>query len=417
MERARGVKSLVHDAVDTVVDLVELGHESTSRTVMRALSLAGPVPEPARQIDALRRLITAGVLGSIKGVNHLVAALTDLGLDALASEAPEAQPLVPLRSDIVGTAPWVADAALGVVNGVVGDHLASSANGLDLGMRLRALERWIEADGQGAPEDAGPRIALLVHGLAATEWSWCMDAAQQLGDPASNYGTLLKADLGYTPVYARYNSGLHISQNGRALCRRLEALVARWPVPVEELLLVGHSMGGLVVRSACLTAVEEGAGWLSKVRRVITLGAPNQGAPLEKFGHSLTSLLAWLDLPSTAIPAGIVNGRSAGIKDLRHGWVRDEDWQPGAGRRPPRPPPRLPPQIDWLFVSATLGASTAHPASQILGDLLVRVESASGPRDAPLLSTVRHVGGVSHTGLQVHPAVYRLIREFLGDPA
>src|SRR5207248_1368031 len=66
-----------------------------------------------------------------------------------------------------------------------------------------------------------------------------------------DHGAALARDLGYSTVYLHYNSGLHVSTNGRAFATLLESLVEEWPVPVEEMTIVAHSMGGLVTRSAC----------------------------------------------------------------------------------------------------------------------------------------------------------------------
>ncbi|HND29990.1 MAG TPA: hypothetical protein PLA94_08315 [Myxococcota bacterium] len=416
MSRVRGVKALVHNAVDRTVDLVGSGHEATSRAVMRVLNHAGPLAEPARQVDGLRRELTSGVLQTIKGVNHLVEGLTDAGLDVLAPEGTPAPTVLPLRADVIGTAAWVGDAALGMVNGVVGDFLVERQNGLDLGMAVRGLDDWIQEDGSGIPADASPRIVLLVHGLATTEWSWCMDADKYLGNAGANFGTLLKEDLGYTPLYLRYNSGRHISENGRALAQRLERLLGQWPVAVEELLLLGHSMGGLVLRSACHIAQEEGLSWVKKVRRVVCLASPLQGAALEKFGNLAGAVLSAVDHPATAVIGELIQGRSAGIKDLRYGYVQDAEWagaDPDAVAEDRRRDSSLPPHISWCFISATLSTSPDHPVGAALGDLLVRVESASGPRDAPPRRVIHHVGGVSHAAIQVQPEVYATLYDFL----
>src|SRR3954471_11448689 len=121
--------------------------------------------------------------------------------------------------------------ALGALNGAVGDRLAAAGNPLALDMTPR---------GGGDT----PRIAVFVHGLGETDDSWALFGRRP-------YGAGLEEELGYTPLYLRYNTGLHISDNGRRLARLLEETVESWPVPVEEIVLVGHSMGGLVARSAC----------------------------------------------------------------------------------------------------------------------------------------------------------------------
>ena len=416
MSRIRGVKALVHNAVDRTVDLVGSGHEATSRAVMRVMNYAGPLAEPARQVDGLRRELTTGVLKTIKGVNHLVEGLTNVGIDVLVPDVTPVHTVLPLRADVIGTAAWVGDAALGMVNGVVGDFLVERQNGLDLGMALRSLDAWIEEDGSGIPADATPRLVLLVHGLATTEWSWCMDADKYLGNAGANFGTLLKEDLGYTPIYLRYNSGRHISENGRVLAHRLERLVQQWPVEVEELLLLGHSMGGLVLRSACHVAEEEGLSWVKRVRRAITLASPMQGAPLEKFGNLAGAVLGAVDHPATAVIGELIQGRSAGIKDLRYGYVQDAEWQgadPDAVAEDRRRESSIPAHISWCFISATVSHSADHPVGATVGDLMVRVQSASGPRDAPPRRVTHHVGGVTHAAIQVQPEVYATIYDFL----
>ena len=126
-------------------------------------------------------------------------------------------------------------------------------------------------------------------------------------------------------MYVRYNSGRHISENGRSLSELMEELVAAWPVEVERIALVGHSMGGLVARSACCHAAEDGADWARLVRHSVSLGTPHMGAPLEQAVHVLSAGLA--ALPETRPFANFLRRRSGGIRDLRQGSLVDEDWR------------------------------------------------------------------------------------------
>jgi triacylglycerol lipase len=422
---------LVHDAVDRVTELVGEGHESTARSVMRVLGAIEPIAEPARQVNDVRRFATEGVLASIRVVNRAVELVTDAGLDLAARGAeslPEA-PLVPMRSDVLKTWPWVGDAALGVVNGAVGDTLHARDNGLDLGMRLRLRDAFLPDEPAALGEalaGVGPRIALFVHGLCATEWSWCLAAQDYHGDPGACFGTLLERDLGHTPLFARYNTGRHVSENGALLSSALERLIDALPTPPEELVLVGHSMGGLVIRSACHQASLEGRRWVKVVKRVFCLGSPHHGAPLEKLGHVLTAALGAIDTPGTRIPARILEGRSAGIKDLRHGALVDEDWRgvdPDALRDAGARAIPLLAHASHHFLSATVTADPDHPVARIIGDLLVRVPSATGeklvresfPIETGPIETGR-LGGVMHHQLQNHPAIYERIREALSAP-
>lgn len=397
MSTLHGLRALAHDAVDRTVDLVALGHETAASAIVGALSLWPPLAGPAQQVDALRRGLTGGVLDAVRGANALASAATAAALGALHPARPADESPLPLRSDLVGQPAWIADATRGLLNGVIGDHLARTQNPLDAGLRLRGPAAFIEPDGRGIPAEAGPRVAILVHGLGGTDWSWCLDAARLHGDPTVHLGQHLQST--HFPVLVRYNTGRAIADSAAALSEALDALLLAWPVPIRELLLIGHSMGGLVLRSALHQAHRDGASWVCAARTVITLGSPLQGAPLEALGHALLQGLDAIPHPAPAITAAILRGRSAGIQDLRTGEVGPAD----------RPLP-LPDHLDWHFVAGL------HPLGEALGDGMVTVESASGPADRPARSTTHRLPGVSHLELPVHPSTFRLLDSILSPP-
>lgn len=408
--RIRGWKAIVHDAVDFSVDLVEAGHESVGRNAMRVLGRIAPVAAPARLVNELRRASTSLTLDSVRGINRLVQRLTDTGLDSeLALQLLpwlREQPRLPIamRSDIVGSAAWLSDAALGALNGAVGDYLHREASELDLGFVLRYRDEYFDrarlASGS-APALPG-RVAVFLHGLGTTEWSWCYNAAECHGDAAAHFGTLLERDAGLAPIHVRYNSGRRVAENGRLLADALEQLSVARGEPFEELVLIGHSMGGLVVRSACHFARVEGLAWGERVSRVFSLGTPHRGAPLEQLGNLATLVLGGIDLPGTMIPAEILRRRSAGVRDLGRGNSVDDgvDEQQLA-------------HAAYYFVSATVTRDRAHPLGWLIGDVLVRVASASGPAVVrPDLRIEKPCfGGVAHQEIQCHPGVYALIRD------
>jgi pimeloyl-ACP methyl ester carboxylesterase len=375
-------KVLAHDAVDATLHLVAEGHDSAARGVRRVTDRIEPIAAPVRAIDELRRASTGAVLGSVHGVNRAVERLVDTF-----APAPAGAPPVVLRSDVIGTAPWLEDAALGLTNGAVGDRLRSP---LDLGMQLRHGDLYLPPT--PSPRDDGPSLVVLVHGLATTEWSWCLDAGAYHGDPTATFGTLLSRDLGLEPLYARYNTGRSVATNGRALSERLEALASAWRP--ARIVLLGHSMGGLVARSACHEASRAGHRWIEPLTDVVSLGTPHQGAPLAGLAELATRTLGAVDLPATRVISQILEARSAGIHDLSLG--ADEP---------------LLPAVRYTCLSATLTADPAHPLGQLVGDLLVRVVSASGPRD---VRERRTLGGVLHHQIQCHPEVYSVVRSMLG---
>src|SRR5207249_9337354 len=130
-----------------------------------------------------------------------------------------------------------------------------------------------------------------------------------------DHGRMLRAALGWTPVYARYNSGRHIDANGADLAVALEQLVAGWPVRVKSLHLVGHSMGGLVARAAVRHAGGAKMRWPRRLGSMVFIGTPHQGAPLERMGNWVQALLR--AAPYAAPLAQLAGVRSAGITDLR----------------------------------------------------------------------------------------------------
>ncbi len=420
LAKLRALKALVHDAVDATTRLVDVGHESASRGVRRVAQRIEPLDEPVRFVDGVRRLSTRSVLWTIRAVNRTVELLTDGALEVLLpEEAPSGTvEAIPLRSNIVTEGDWLADAAIGLLNAAVGDHLQAQDNALDMGMVFRATDRYLALEPSLWEEhlpDATPKVALFVHGLGTTEWSWCLEAEGYHGDPAVHFGPLLEAERGFTPVHLRYNTGRRVSLNGRDLAVALERFVHAYPVPIEDLTLIGHSMGGLVLRSAAHYGLEAGHEWTSRVRRAFYLGSPHQGAPLAQLGHSVTGILEAVDHPATKVIGAILGRRSAGIHDLRYGALLDEHWMAEDPRA--MSDAELLPGALHYFVSATVTEDPDHPLGAWIGDLLVRGASAGGPREAHFPIDTRHYGGVLHHQLQNHPGVYAQLLQAIPHPS
>jgi pimeloyl-ACP methyl ester carboxylesterase len=297
------------------------------------------------------------------------------------------------------------EAFVSALNGAWGDHLEATGNPLAIPMSLRIGGRPWEA----ALREPTGRIAVLVHGLAMNDLQWSRGG--------HDHGRALAQEAGFSPVYLHYNSGRHISVNGAEFAVLLDDLVARWPVPVEELVLVGHSMGGLVARSACLVGARRR--WRRKLGALVCLGTPHHGAPLERGGQLVGTLLG--ASPFSAPLARVGNSRSAGITDLRHGNVREEDWQGRdrhAGSSDPRIPTPLPAGVRCLFVAAV--KSDRIPARRGLqGDGLVPLASALGEHRQRALALSlpddckKIVTAADHWDLLDRPEVTRWILEAL----
>ena len=344
-----GLSRLVCEAADGVTGIVEQVHNSI-------LATPGIAPIGQRVTGGVTQLVYRDVRGTFRLTGKGISAAAAL-LDA----KPDDQPTSRGR-----------EVALAALNGVVGDHLASTGNPLALPMRFRRGGRALKLDraslGEAFPDATG-KLVVLVHGLCLSDLQW----TRQNHD----HGAALAHELGYTPVYLSYNSGLHISINGRAFAEALEALVTAWRAPIEDFVVIGHSAGGLVARSAYAYGEEAGHAWRQKLGKLVFLGTPHHGAPLERIGN-------WVDviLDKTAF-ARLGQIRSAGVTDLRYGNLMDEDWR-GRDRFARAPDTRrvapLPDGVACYAIAATTAASPGGVKDRLVGDGLVPVASALGRR-------------------------------------
>jgi hypothetical protein len=397
----RGVSRLAVDATLGLTDLVEHLHHN----IQRAPPPLGKVSQPPT------RGITGLVYRSIRGVTRLVGGSVDALLGRLVSL------LGPATEDAVAGAAE-RDTVIAALNGVLGDHLVASGNPLAITMTLRDDERALapqaDALAQALPQ-ARPRLLLLVHGLCMHPRQWRRNG--------HDYGAALAAEGGFTPLHLHYNSGRHVSTNGRELADLLQALQAAWPVPLQEIVVLAHSMGGLVARSALHQAQARGDRWPGLVTRMFFLGTPHHGAPLERGGH-------WIDLllgasPYTAAFSRLGRLRSAGITDLRHGSLLDEDWS-GADRfahgHDTRTPVPLPAGVACYAMAGALGNGSQRVHQALLGDGLVPVDSALGRHPEPARALAfdadrQWVGqGLGHLDLLGHADVAAQLRAWLLSP-
>jgi pimeloyl-ACP methyl ester carboxylesterase len=405
--RSDEIRALGKVAGRSLGDAVNVVRDTHLGIAERVFSFVGVPGKPVRVVhDGISRT----VYGAVRGA-HTLAPQVGAALASVAAPA-DGEPI---------SASARGNLAVGALNGLWGDRLALADSPLSITMAVRhrradlSLDRTSIAD---AFPRATSRLAVFVHGLCETEDAWFPSPQRQAGDGAVTFGHGLAADLGYSDVYVRYNTGLHISDNGDRLSGLLDDLVRQWPVPVDEVVLVGHSMGGLVLRSACHQGEQQGRAWVDAVRHVVCLGTPHLGAPLERGVNALSWVLN--RLPETRGVAGILNRRSVGIKDLRYGSLLEEDWRgvdldefltdrcnevPFLGH------------ASYYFVGVTITRDHRHPIGAMAGDLLVQFSSASGRgrrRRIPFdIDKGHHIGELHHLELLTHPEVYAQLERWL----
>ena len=397
----RGAARLAAQATSGVSRVIEGVHQS----IWDRFGVSGRVPGQTGGVTGL-------VYKSIRGLTHVLGKSVEASVALLERylDSPERAGLEsPQR-----------EAVLAALNGVMGDRLLADENPLAIRMTLRYRGEILNGQAMPPMPEANGKLLLMIHSLCRNDLQW---DAQHEGR-AVNHGETLAAELGMTPIYLRYNSGLHTSQNGRELALQLERLIQCWRVPVEEISVLGHSMGGLIIRSAVHYARADGLGWPQRLRSIVFLGTPHHGAPLERAGNIVDVLLGSTSF--TAPFARLGHLRSAGITDLRFGCVLDEDWH-GHNRFHRKPDSRqrvpLPEGVACFAIAATTAAKRSLLADRLIGDGLVPLHSALGHhRDAKRRldfpkSSQWIAYQTSHMALLSHPEVAAQMLRWLSLPS
>ncbi len=390
-------------ADDVVVTAAQELHRAASDGTYRWL---GPPARPVQRwtdaaSDAVFRAVRAGLRGAGElGAHAFRARVVEPAVDVAAVAPPPSRAAIKARA---------------IAHGVLTQQLLDVAPELDEEVTFRLVDR-VGAIGAGRLPGLLPAVTsrpvVFVHGLVDTEQVWFPVDGSGVSLPAA------VADSGATPVLVRYGTGRTIARNGRDLDRVLGELLASWPVPVTSLTLVGHSMGGLLIRAACVAAADRGEAWLDRLADIVYLGTPHLGSWLEKVAN-VTSWSLRHASPHSAPIGRFLDARSEGIKDLRFGTIDEAAWAPGRidGLLTGRPQ-----DAPWLerarhhLVVGRLHADPRHPINSVLGDALVRASSAAAmgrwrriDGAEPSLTAV----GASHTRLPSDPEVARLLTGML----
>jgi len=388
----QGFTRIITDVTIGITELVEAMH---NRVVHPPLLPSTPIQHQITNIAGI-------TYKSIKWGTQFIS----IGLDKALGH------LVPMLGEIKTTNER--EAVRSVLNGVVGDYLEEKENPLKITMQFRYQAKSIPLDNKSIEQTyptINGKILLMVHGSCMNDIQWTRKE--------HNHGEALAKELGKTPIYLHYNSGRHISTNGQDFSELLESLILNWPVPIEELVIVAHSMGGLVSRSALYYGEQKQKMWTKHLKKIVFLGTPHHGAPLERAGNYLDTILE--HIPYTKPFARLGKIRSAGVTDLRYGNLIDEDWQ-GNDRfkmqRDQRQSIPLPEQIECYSIAGDSGKAT-DSSPRLLGDRLVDVKSALGEHENPAKKLHFRKENTwiayenTHSDLLSNPKIYTKIKEWL----
>lgn len=373
----RGMVRLAIEATVGVTDVVEKMHHTIQ---------LGHAPLGASRASKTEGL-TGFVYSGIRGTTRLIGKGLDAGM-----------------SPVIGLLPASAsnstrDALVAAINGVYGDHLAETANPLATKMCFRHEGNELDTGQLEALPDTNGKVLLFIHGLCLNDGHWTRNGV--------NHAEALARDLGYTPIYLRYNTGLPIAANGRELAAMLERLITTLPDGLSELTIAGHSMGGLVARSACHYGSVAAHQWVKHLGKLVSIGTPHQGAPLERGGNWVN--YAMDKSPYAAPFTRIAKKRSAGITDLRHGSITDE-----AGVFVP-----LPDEVEYYAIAVTLAKRSNRIHERLIGDGLVPIDSALGRSQDPsrglqIPESRQWLGfETGHIEMLGKPEVYQQLRDWL----
>ena len=396
--RQAGYAPALNAGLQATATRVQEMHEAIAGKTFDTLLRLPGLSVPTRLVQAVHDAVTQGVYAAVR---H--------GGSAAFTLAAGAEHLATDPNRIPGAKEQLLRSAL---NGAVGDALAASANPLAVQMAFHA---------DGAPMELTPaklaplraRVCVFIHGLACDEGSWGLRTDAWRASPWARtlaegltvrYGALLERELGLSALYLRYNTGLPIEANAQQFAMLLDELSKAAP-QLNEFVLVGHSMGGLVARRALAIATEHALAWASRTSMMICLGSPNQGAALAKLGAVASAALMSTDVTR---PLGrIANARSQGVKDLRKGMH-------APAQRITHPEAlAVPVRLVYATLGDAAGGAGGKLIGKLFGDGLVHPGSAS---DDGLTGDVERVEvtGLGHMGLLNHPRVYALIRRWLG---
>ena len=348
----QGITRLITDATIGITDLVEAMHKR----------VVHPPFLPSTPIQHLITKVAGITYKNIRKSTRFIGNGTDIALGSLVSVFGKIE------------ATDQREAMRSVLNGVIGDYLENKENPLKINMQFRYQGKAFSLDSESLTKTypaINGKIILMIHGSCMNDIQWTRNE--------HNHGTELAKELHKTPVYLHYNSGLHISTNGKKLNQLLEELVSNWPVAVDELIIIAHSMGGLVSRSALHYSEQQQHSWTKHIKKIIFLGTPHHGAPLEKIGNFLDVTLE--SIPYTKPFARLGKIRSTGVTDLRYGNLLDEDWKDSdrfkmQGDKRKNIP--LPEKVACYSIAGVASKEKKPKTSILLGDKMVSVKSALG---------------------------------------
>lgn len=237
-----------------------------------------------------------------------------------------------VSAQVVETGQWLADAEVVLeaeaVHGRAGLHLIDTAAFAADGALCDPAGPWAWSthESQGLERTMERRTAMVfVHGwMLVAGWKETGDAGDTLDSlypHCTGWSTIMRGIGEASGVWRelrdgadvytfRYDSNRRVALNGQAFSDSLGDL---FDMGYENLVLVGHSMGGLVIHDARQRAIDRGTS--PSALSVVTLGTPYMGGPLLCIDASATECLDTKNAIVSHLDAQLVTGVES-TKDL-----------------------------------------------------------------------------------------------------
>ncbi|MFT6264264.1 MAG: pimeloyl-ACP methyl ester carboxylesterase [Oleiphilaceae bacterium] len=311
-----------------------------------------------------------------------------------------------------------------ILNSMIGEYLEKEKNPLAIQMGFYHRSKKLSLDTPLTQQLNAPlsnKVVILVHGLTQLETVWDFPKSGSSNELIINhyigaffdtpkdsgkedYGSKLQEEFGYTPFYLRYNTGLSLEKNGRNFAAQLSKLFRSYPIAINELMLIGFSMGGTLLRHAQYSAQNNQFQWLSILSKCIYLGSPNESSPLDRMGYISRDILRRFPMRWINLWADRIGHRSNRLQSLKQGMKLLNESQD-----------RVVEGVSYAessrhyFIKSGINVDEQGVLSRVLGDTLV-AENRSIFSSAPANSQTARIEGLSYDYSIAHSdRVYHLL--------
>jgi hypothetical protein len=315
-----------------------------------------------------------------------------------------------------------------LLNGMIGEYLEKENNPLAIQMGFFHQSQKLSLDCQLAQQLDCPlsnKVVIFVHGLTNLETVWdypaegssnasivnhyidvCFSPVNKTSP--ENYGKKLQEEFGFTPFYLRYNTGLSLEKNGRNFSAQLSKLFKNYPIKIDDLMLIGFSMGGGLLSHAQYSAQKNNQAWLKVLSKCMYLGDSSENSLLANILQLSGDFLRHTPIRYINFLADWFDYRS---KRLQTNENKENDFD--LKRRRSREFALFVESSRHYFVNGNLTRKGQNIYNRSIEDLNPKQKNSDSSRATPPRSQSVHLEGISPIRLAHSNRVYSLISRWV----